>query len=193
MFKNSIILLSLLAITCMAHGVIKVPQRRVLGPAMLASCGAGPYNNIKADPYGPIENAVAKKGSDTKADCDLYFCKGYKYEDNGANIYSYTAGQVVNMQTDIVAHHRGYCNVSILSTTTKKVIAGPLISWPFWGMQYPYPPEESNFNITIPNLGTQCKEAGKCVIQWYWYSPRNDPLYPGGNNQTYESCIDFTA
>lgn len=41
-----------------------------------------------------------------------------------------------------------------------------------------------NFNVTIPDtLGSSCDEAGKCVIQWYWYASEGD--------QTYISCVDF--
>ncbi|PVF98751.1 hypothetical protein CPB86DRAFT_784388 [Serendipita vermifera] len=173
-----------------AHGLIKVPKARVIGSAMLAACGQRPYDTLKSDPYGPIETAADRLGSDATSSCDLYFCKGYKWSDNSNFYYNYSVGQVVNMQTDIEAHHPGYCNVSILATDTKKVMT-TLITWDPWGI-YPWPAEESNFNVTIPDLPdvrSKCATPGNCVLQWYWYSPRGTPY--NGNNQTYESCIDF--
>lgn len=45
---------------------------------------------------------------------------------------------------------------------------------------------ETSFEITIPDdLGTTCSTPGACVIQHYWDSRSAD--------QTYESCVDFTA
>ncbi|PVF94247.1 hypothetical protein CPB86DRAFT_800596 [Serendipita vermifera] len=173
-----------------AHGIIKVPKTRVIGSAMLAACGQRPYDTLKSDPYGPIETAADRLGADSTSDCDLYFCKGYKWSDNGNFYYNYSIGEVVNMQTDIVAHHPGYCNVSIMDTSTKKPISR-LITWDPWGI-YPWPAEESNFNVTIPDLPAvrdRCTTPGNCVLQWFWYSPRGTTY--NGNNQTYESVFQM--
>jgi hypothetical protein len=44
-------------------------------------------------------------------------------------------------------------------------------------------PDWTSFDITMPDVSTECANAGDCVIQWYWDAASID--------QTYESCIDF--
>lgn len=46
------------------------------------------------------------------------------------------------------------------------------------------PKNQTSFTVTIPDLGTACKVAGDCVLQWWWYGTKA--------RQTYESCVDFT-
>ncbi|KAG8821114.1 hypothetical protein FRC19_008232, partial [Serendipita sp. 401] len=129
-----------------------------------------------------IENAVAKKDSTTTAACDFYFCKSYLFEDNPSNIRNYTAGQVVPFTIDIVAHHTGTANVSVVNLTTKKTIGKPLFYWPVYAnTSIPWnqkPANETAFNVTIPSL-----PSGHYAIQWWWWAY--------SNGQTYESCVDF--
>ncbi|KDN39263.1 hypothetical protein RSAG8_08898, partial [Rhizoctonia solani AG-8 WAC10335] len=91
----------------------------------------------------------------------------YKFEDNTATIQSYTPGQVVNIDLNIINHHpSGYANVSVINSATNTRIGEPLIAWnPYFGSGYPYPKSEENFNVTIPELNGKCKVAGECVIQ----------------------------
>ncbi|KDQ13530.1 hypothetical protein BOTBODRAFT_45204 [Botryobasidium botryosum FD-172 SS1] len=156
-----------------AHGVVDKPPARVVGSAMNAACGPNAYKTAKSDKYGPIENAVNK----------VVAGDGYNpREDNLNAVSTFKVGQVVPMHADIEAHHPGSANVSILSTSSKKMIGNMLKYWPVYAT-YPYGPDDHDWNVTIPDLGTSCNTVGACVLQWWWYSP--------GNKQTYESCVDF--
>lgn len=118
--------------------------------------------------------------------CNLNICKGFQFGDaNSSTIQKFTAGQVVPMTFDIRAPHTGVANVSVVDTAANKPIGSPLISWPvFASVQSSIPADELNFQVTIPDLGFQCSQAGACVIQHWWDA--------ASINQTYESCIDFT-
>ncbi|KAF7125687.1 hypothetical protein CNMCM5793_001980 [Aspergillus hiratsukae] len=172
------------------HGFVKSPQPRMPGAAMKAACGNQVEINQQSDNYGNIQGElqVASSQSDYNAEaCDIWLCKGYKFADNKDNVYSYTAGQTVDFVVDIRAPHTGVANVSVVDTATNTVIGNTLKSWTDYASTATgVSQDETNFSITIPdNLGSQCSEAGACVIQWYWYAESID--------QTYESCIDFTV
>ncbi|KAL4871217.1 hypothetical protein BDV12DRAFT_164419 [Aspergillus spectabilis] len=188
---SSILALASLLSLANAHGYITTPQPRLPGSAMSAACGQQVYNNQAADRAGNIQGelqvASGQSDYDTTA-CDIWLCKGYKFADNTDNVQSYTAGQVVDVVVDIVAPHTGVANVSIVDTATNSVIGAPLISWDegYASTATGVTEDETNFSITIPDdLGSQCAEAGACVIQWYWFAEDID--------QTYESCVDFTV
>ncbi|PKX93884.1 lytic polysaccharide monooxygenase [Aspergillus novofumigatus IBT 16806] len=172
------------------HGFVTSPKPRMPGPAMKAACGNQVEVNQQSDNYGNIQGElqVAKSQSDYSAgECDIWLCKGYKFDDNKDNVYSYTAGQTVDFVVDIRAPHTGVANVSVVDTATNTVIGNTLKSWTDYASTATgVSQDETNFSITIPdNLGSKCSEAGACVIQWYWFAESID--------QTYESCIDFTV
>lgn len=172
-----------------AHGFITSPQARLAGAAMEAACGQQVYYNQLADNYGNIqgEEQVAATQTDYKpAECRLWMCKGMKYADNTAHVQKYKAGQVLPMTFDVRAPHTGVANISIVETSTNKVIGKPLKSWSvFASNSVPIPADEETFSITMPSdLGSKCTKAGECVIQHYWNA--------ADINQTYESCVDFT-
>ena len=97
--------------------------------------------------------------------------------------------------------------MSVINTETNTIVGSALKVWDEWPLRGPQPrgdgtwwPDLSSqpcacsmnsandfivdFNVTIPEgLESTCGEAGKCVLQWYWYAV--------GNRQTYESCLDF--
>ncbi|CUA73065.1 hypothetical protein RSOLAG22IIIB_10510 [Rhizoctonia solani] len=181
---------------------------------MLAACGSGPVRAQEIDAAGPIESEIARIGSDFNPVCANQYLQTdqisdidndvitgqmqpillpwtsvpvFKFEDNTATVQSYTPGQVVNIDLDIINHHpSGYANVSVINSATNTRIGEPLIAWnPYFGSGYPYPKSEENFNVTIPELGGKCKVAGECVIQYHWYSINA--------SQTYQNCIDFTV
>lgn len=78
-------------------------------------------------------------------------------------------------------------NVSIVSTATNKVVAGPLISFASYADEKlkVLPANNTAFSVTIPrNLAAgACTKAGECVLQWFWFGT--------AAKQTYESCVDF--
>ncbi|KAF8645348.1 hypothetical protein AX16_007852 [Volvariella volvacea WC 439] len=183
----SLALASLIA-TAAGHAVVTVPTPRKIGSANQAACGTPVYNVLKSDIRGPIENAAAKIDSSyNAAACHLFFCRGLQWGDNTSNTRVYKAGSTVSFHVDIAAHHTGYANVTIYSTATQRAIAPALKTWPVYADDtippWEWPPDESDFTVTIPDLGTQCSQPGACVIQWWWW---------GYNRQTYESCVDFT-
>ncbi|KAF9031249.1 hypothetical protein BDZ89DRAFT_949010 [Hymenopellis radicata] len=173
----------------LAHGRLTSPAARVVGAGTEAKCGSPVYKSLKADPYGPIEDAVKKIDSTyDAAACHLYFCKGYQIEDNASNTRVYNVGDVVPMTVELVAHHTGYANVSVVDLAAQVPLAR-LLTWSVYANSSlgpsKWPANETSFSVTIPDtLGDACKEAGACAIQWYWYATEN--------SQTYESCIDFT-
>lgn len=172
-----------------AHGYFVTPKARVPGPAMQATCGQQAYNMMASDINGNIQGLqqVIKGQSDYHAaDCNLWRCKGMKYADNKANVHAYKPGQSIPMNFAIRAPHTGYANVSIIKTSTNKVIAANLKKWDVYASNsVPTVASQENFSITMPsNLGTKCAKAGDCAIQMHWNAPDID--------QTYQSCIDFT-
>ncbi|KAL4936270.1 hypothetical protein BDV06DRAFT_95914 [Aspergillus oleicola] len=173
-----------------AHGYITTPSPRMPGSAMSSACGQQVYNNQNSDRAGNVQGElqVASSQSDYDADaCHIWLCKGYQFDDNKDNVKSYTAGETVDFVIDIVAPHTGVANVSIVDTASNSVIGSPLKSWSEYASTATGVTEdETNFSVTIPEgLGSQCSEAGACVIQWYWFAESID--------QTYESCVDFTV
>ncbi|RMZ72542.1 Chitin-binding domain 3 [Pyrenophora seminiperda CCB06] len=168
-----------------AHGFISSPPPRLPGPGLKAACGDQVFNTQNSDKYGNVQGSIQNlQGS--HPDCKIWQCKGVPFSDHG-DIVQYKAGQVVDMKVEIHAPHDGLANVSIVSTATDKIIGKPLISWDKYALTsvpMSQHPEWTSFNITMPDVGSECSKAGDCVIQWFWDAPTI--------NQTYESCIDFT-
>ncbi|KAI6837803.1 hypothetical protein KC332_g6303 [Hortaea werneckii] len=172
-----------------AHGFITSPQARMPGDAMQSACGTQVYYNQMGDNYGNVQGElqVASSQDDYKADpCNIWMCKGFKFEDNKDNAQSYTPGQNVDFTVDIRAPHTGYANVSIVKTSSNTMISDMLKKWDVYAStSTPVPDADKEFSITMPSdLGDECATAGDCVIQWYWNAPDID--------QTYEACVDFT-
>ncbi|ESK90776.1 chitin binding [Moniliophthora roreri MCA 2997] len=187
MFKLLAIILVALATHAAAHAVVTTPTPRQFGPAAQEACGAAVYKSLTSDLTGPIEFSVRKIDTTYNADaCHIWFCRGAQYEDNVENTRVYEAGTVVPMKIDLVAHHTGYANVSVVDLAAQVPIAR-LFTWPVYANDSlgpsKWPKNETEFEVTIPDLGSKCTQAGACAIQWWWYAT-------GG--QTYESCIDFT-
>ncbi|EMR70538.1 putative chitin binding protein [Eutypa lata UCREL1] len=136
------------------------------------------------DIAGPIENAM--EDVDADYNCNAFLCRGYQYEDNVDNVKEVKAGDLLDFHIDLIAgHHPGYANVSVIDLATNEAIGGPLRSWDNWPDSTSGPPRDDiDFNVTIPDtIASACDAGGKCAIQWYWYA--------SGNEQTYESCLDF--
>ncbi|KAI2615494.1 hypothetical protein GGR54DRAFT_292178 [Hypoxylon sp. NC1633] len=192
---TQLVSLAALAATVSGHGLITKPTPRTPGDASIAACGSAVVNNIKGDKTSHVEGLpeLAAKDAAYQADlCNLWLCKGMQYADNAANVQKLAPGQSINIEVQLTIPHVGSANVSIVDTKTDTIIDAPLLSWAagyaderqFYG--HTTPANQTNFNVTIPeDIGTQCSEAGACVIQWWWYGT--------GARQTYESCVDFTA
>lgn len=186
---GSIMALAGLVSMAHGHGFVSSPKPRMPGDAMQAACGQQVVNNQEADNYGNVQGElqVASSQSDyDAAKCDIWLCKGYKFEDNKDNVYSYKAGQKIDFEVDIRAPHTGVANVSVVDTASNSVIGSPLKSWDEYASTASgVTDDETSFSITMPDdLGDKCTEAGACVLQWYWFAESID--------QTYESCVDFT-
>jgi hypothetical protein len=147
------------------------------------------YNNQMGDNYGNVQGQLQVTNGQTDYDaaaCDVWLCKGYKYEDNTDNVQEYTVGQEVDISVDIRAPHTGVANVSVVSTSSGAVLGSALKSWDEYGSNaYTIPEDQKEFSITIPDEASECSSPGDCVIQWFWDA--------ADINQTYESCIDFVV
>ncbi|KAF1362719.1 hypothetical protein EJ07DRAFT_106586 [Lizonia empirigonia] len=167
-----------------AHGFISSPSPRLPGNGLKAACGDQVYNQQSSDHYGNVQGALQNLQGD-HPDCRMWQCKGVPFADAG-EIFTYSAGEVVPMKIDIRAPHDGVANVSIVNIKTDKVIGEPLISWDQYALTsspMSAHPNWTSFDITMPDVSSECAQAGDCVIQWYWDA--------AAINQTYESCIDF--
>ncbi|KAK4152299.1 hypothetical protein C8A00DRAFT_16374 [Chaetomidium leptoderma] len=178
-----------LAAQVSAHGLVRTPAARAPGPSTEAACGTIMRKFYEADGTAYPEALLRANPGGLKAPydpekCNLWLCRGYQFDDNTANVQKYTTGQVVDLDVWIRIPHKGYANVSVVDTASNSVIGTPLIAWPDNYAATANPPaDQTNFSVTVPELGGKCAEAGACVIQWYWL----------GQGQTYESCIDFTV
>jgi len=172
-----------------AHGFILSPSPRMPGSAMSDACGQQMYNNQMGDNYGNVQGQLQVTNGQTDYDaaaCDVWLCKGYKYDDNTDNVQKYTVGQEVDISVDIRAPHTGVANVSVVSTSSGAVLGSALKSWDEYGSNaYTIPEDQKEFSITIPDEASECSSPGDCVIQWFWDA--------ADINQTYESCVDFVV
>jgi hypothetical protein len=147
-----------------AHGFITSPSPRMPGDAFTKSCGQQMYYNQMGDNYGNVQGElqVVKGQTDYDAEaCEVWLCKGFKYEDNTENVQKYTVGQEVDISVDIRAPHTGVANVSVVSTSSGTVIGSALKSWDEYASNSATIPEDQKeFSITIPDVGSECSKAG---------------------------------
>jgi len=167
-----------------AHGTITSPTPRMAGEGLKAACGDQVFNQQSSDGYGNVQGALQNlQGS--HPDCRIWQCKGIPFEDAG-EVFSYTAGQKIPMTIEIRAPHDGVANVSIVKISSDTIVGSPLIEFDKYALTsspISAHPEWSSFDITMPDVSTECANAGDCVIQWWWDARSVD--------QTYEACIDF--
>lgn len=182
--------LPVLASVVAGHGFVTSPTPRMPGDAMAAACGQQVYNNQKSDNYGNVQGElqVASSQSDyDAAKCDIWLCKGYKFDDNKDNVQTFKLGETVPFKVDVRAPHTGTANVSIIETSSNSIVGSVLKHWDEYASTATgVKSTDTSFDITIPeDLGGKCTTAGECVIQWWWDARSID--------QTYESCVDFTV
>ncbi|TVY79052.1 hypothetical protein Focb16_v008405 [Fusarium oxysporum f. sp. cubense] len=184
--KNAAALLTLLPLVA-AHGFVKSPPPRKPGNAFKAACGEQPFYQQSADINGNVQGIKQVVGSNFDAkDCNLWLCKGFQFDDNKDNVQSYKLGEKIDFDVNIAAPHTGYANVSVVKTSTDKMIGEPLIEFENYAANAGLNPNNTAFSVTLPeSLGGECTKAGDCVLQWFWDAPDID--------QTYESCVDFVV
>jgi hypothetical protein len=139
-----------LATSVSAHGRITSPQARLAGAAMEAACGTQVYNYQASDSYGNIQGELqvaATQPDYNEAACNIWQCKGFKYEDNTANVQTWTAGQVVDFAFDVRSPHAGTANVSIVNTVTNSIVGETLLYYAdFANNAYPTPANQTSFS-----------------------------------------------
>lgn len=161
-----------------AHGYVDYPAARQVGAASIAACGKSVTDDIKKDNTSHVEGLpelAAKDSGYHGADCNLWLCRGIQFADNAANVQKYSAGQSVNIKVKLTIPHDGSANVSIVDTKTNKVIGEMLKVWAsgyaneqkFYGKTLPA--DNTNFNVTLPDVSAQCGTAGACVSQQSFY------------------------
>ncbi|CVK88214.1 uncharacterized protein FMAN_05061 [Fusarium mangiferae] len=184
--KNAAALLTLLPLVA-AHGFVKSPPPRKPGNAFKAACGEQPFYQQSADINGNVQGIKQVVGSNFDAkECNLWLCKGFQFDDNKDNVQSYKLGEKIDFDVNIAAPHTGYANVSVVKTSTDKMIGEPLIEFENYAANAGLNPNNTAFSVTLPeSLGGECTKAGDCVLQWFWDAPDID--------QTYESCVDFVV
>jgi hypothetical protein len=165
----SLLSLSGLVAQVSAHGLVREPATRAPGEATEAACGKIMVDHFVADSTSYPEallraNPGGLGASYDPKNCNLWFCKGYQFADNAANVQSYTAGQVIDFDVWIRIPHSGHANVSVVDTASNSVIGEPLIAWPANYAASANPPaDQTKFSVEIPELGDRCAEAGACV------------------------------
>ncbi|TLD26634.1 hypothetical protein PspLS_04629 [Pyricularia sp. CBS 133598] len=187
---SSIPILLALVAQAASHGMVTSPATRQPGPAAAAVCGQTMVDHYKADGTSYPENLQrnpAWNGTGYNAAlCNLWLCKGYQFGDNKAQVQSYAAGDVVDFAVNIRIPHKGFANVSVVDLAANQIVGEPLRVWADGyadPAKFPnLPRDQVEFNVTVPELGGRCAEAGACALQWYWF----------GQGQTYQSCVDFT-
>ncbi|CAI6087063.1 hypothetical protein V2G26_009245 [Clonostachys chloroleuca] len=170
-----------------AHGFIKSPTPRKPGNAFKAACGEQPYYQQSSDINGNVQGILQVVGSSLdSANCNLWLCKGFQFEDNSASVQSYALGQTIPFEITIAAPHTGIANVSVVKTSSNTIIGQPLIEFDNYASNSGIPANNTAFSVTLPSdLSGECTTAGDCVLQWYWDAHNID--------QTYEACVDFTV
>ena len=169
--------------TISAHGNITSPPARLPGPAMLAACGQPAVAAVMADGTTPLEDVPTTAASPT---CKLDLCRGAVFDDNKAQVQTFTPGQTVRMLAALPIPHEGPMNVSIIDTATNKAVGPPLISFASYADEKlaQLPANNTDFSVMVPQMAAgQCAVAGQCVMQWFWFGTKAQ--------QTYESCVDF--
>ncbi|KAF8154912.1 hypothetical protein B0H34DRAFT_676606 [Crassisporium funariophilum] len=189
MLKLSFLPLASLFTVALGHGLVTTPIPRSFGQAALAACGSGAFKSLTSDLTGPIENAAKAADSGfNAAACNLFFCRGAQFADNTDKVNVFQTGQKVPFLVNIKVRHTGVANVSVVDLNTQTPIGQPLFNWPVYTdtsiAAANAPKNETDFSVTIPDLGTRCQTAGSCAIQWWWFA---------SNGQSYESCVDFVT
>ena len=167
--------LAALAALTSAHGLVSSPETRTPGPPTAPLGGQAMVDFYVDDPTSYPEALMRNPDWDLDLDpsaCDLYLCKGFQFADNAGGVHEYSTGDVVDIEVFIRIPHVGYANVSVVDTERNEVLE-ELKVWEDGyadGDKFPdLPLDETNFTVTIPELGGKCAEPGACVSLSYPY------------------------
>ncbi len=171
MYLSKAVLLGLgfLAAQTHGHGLVVKPAARQAGAATQTVCGAKMVQFYQKDNTSYPEALHRQYPSGLGADfdatkCNLYLCRGYQFGDNKQNVQTYKAGDKVDVEVTIRIPHKGYANVSVVDLTTNTVIGDPLKKWADnYAATLSPPKDQTQFSVTIPDLGTQCTKPDQCV------------------------------
>jgi hypothetical protein len=165
---SAVLSAALLSASASGHGLITSPPQRDTGAADVAACGQQIVKIINQDNTSHVEGLPEAGAIDSgyhADECNLWLCKGQQFADNVKNVQSYTPGQIVHMSVWLRIPHQGTANVSVVDTRTNTMIGDMLIYWGNYANETlkPMPANNSEFDITIPELGGKCTEPGECV------------------------------
>ncbi|KAI5782072.1 hypothetical protein DFH27DRAFT_473892, partial [Peziza echinospora] len=179
-------LISALVATVSSHGNIISHNIRQPADTFAVICGQTAYDLLRQDIHRSHQNLIDAVPSDPSFDrarnCNFFLCKGIPFIDNLENVYQFRPNEVIDIEYLITIPHDGVANMSVVDTYTNRMIGRPLLSFSAFGST-PDNLAETNFNFRMSNVGTRCKEQGRCVLQFWWHSD--------SAAQTYASCIDF--
>ncbi|KAI5117686.1 hypothetical protein M0805_003476 [Coniferiporia weirii] len=187
---STVFAIAAFAATAAAHGNVASPTARSVGSAMTDVCGFVVSGLLSSDintNQQQLEQNSKQSGGGYTEECLLFQCKGTQFSDNAAKVHSFTQGQTIPFTVIIAAPHTGVANVSVINLKTNTVIGSPLIYFSdYASVSHSIPANNTQFSVTLPtDLGSTCSEAGNCALQWWWDARSID--------QTYMSCVDFTA
>lgn len=167
------ILLPLIPNPVSAHGYVASPPPRLTGPSSLQACGPAVTEDIQRDNTSHIEGLPDLAANDISYGgptlCNLWLCRGLQFEDNTDRVQVWRPGQEVNVRVTLTIPHDGWANVSVVRTATNSLLGDPLVFWPdgyanetlFYARMLPL--NNTNFNVTLPDVSAECGVPGDCV------------------------------
>lgn len=168
----SLLLLNLLP-PASAHGYVAQPPARQAGPSTSAACGKPITDAIIRDNTSHVEGlpelAFRSDSGFDPSSCNLWLCRGIQFADNLNQTQIWSPGQSVRIKVKITIPHDGSANVSIVDTKRNEVVGYSLMVWSggyanereFFAGSLPV--NNTEFNITLPDVSGRCGRAGDCV------------------------------
>lgn len=156
-----------------AHGYLSHPPARSAGPATSSACGKPITDAILRDNTSHIEGlpelAFRTDSGFNPSTCNLWLCRGIQFADNQNQTQIWRAGQKVRIKVKITIPHDGSANVSIVDTARNELVGDMLMVWSsgyanereFFAGSLPV--NNTEFNVTLPDVGSRCGKAGDCV------------------------------
>ncbi len=167
MLTTALVSLTAMVAHTSAHGLVSKPATRLPGDATAAVCGKPMVAFYKADETSYPEALKRQSGWDSglkPAQCNLYLCKGFQFEDNKDNVQKYKPGDVIDLEVKIRIPHKGYANVSVVDLAANAVIGEPLKKWADNYAATSSPPkDQTQFSIKLPDFAGKCTVPGQCV------------------------------